>query len=292
MASPQVENGYTKIANELLEEIYTLDINIGAMKVLLFILRKTYGWGKKRDKISLSQFKKALKKEQPHICRDIKKLITMKILIKIQNDDGSEYEINKNYDEWEVVPKQAHARIGNDSLPELVITPVPKQAHTKETITKETKQKKELLALKESLPNTEIGSAPKNPPPAPLLVKAHRKQLAIKLGKHKTDSKSKLYYRLGYHFLEHYPKWHGTYPLSYLNILPIVPKMRELIDAGETETTLQDLQLKYLQSKKAKELACSITTCYSDDTVLLWKQGKLGTKENNNSQIDDLMKKI
>ena len=160
MASPQTENGYTKIANEILEAIYQLNINIEAMKVLLFILRKTYGWGKKRDRISLSQFETALKKDRSHICRDIKKLTAMKIIIKIQADDGSEYEFNKNYDDWEVVPKQARASLGHEVVPKQDIYPVPKQAHTKETITKETIQNgfdDSTHSLSGKKPNTEKG---------------------------------------------------------------------------------------------------------------------------------------
>jgi len=145
MANPQWENGYTRISNEIMEALYLLDINIEAMKIIIFILRKTYGYHKKKDRISLSQFKKALKKEKKHICRNIKKLTTMKIIIKIQSDDGTEYEFNKNYEEWEVVPKQGVPQTGNDSFPKQGIRGFPKQGHTKETPTKENKQKKEQI---------------------------------------------------------------------------------------------------------------------------------------------------
>ena len=54
---PQLENGYTKIANELLEAIAAIRIPGEAMQVLLVIIRKTYGYCKKKDAISISLFR-------------------------------------------------------------------------------------------------------------------------------------------------------------------------------------------------------------------------------------------
>lgn len=58
MASPQTENGYTRISNELLEAFYCLDMPDSARRVFLCIVRKTYGYGKKQDRISASQLMK------------------------------------------------------------------------------------------------------------------------------------------------------------------------------------------------------------------------------------------
>ena len=145
MASPQKENGYTKIANEILEKLYETRIDREPMRIILFILRKTYGYNKKRDRIALSQFESALEKKRAHICRDLNTLINMKIIIKIQDDNGSTYEFNKDYDKWELVPPTGRPTGGNELVPPVVITPVPPRGHTKETITKETIQKKEEL---------------------------------------------------------------------------------------------------------------------------------------------------
>ena len=58
MASPQLEDGYTQISNELLEALCWMNLSPYEWRVLLWILRKTYGWKKKTDWISLSQFSK------------------------------------------------------------------------------------------------------------------------------------------------------------------------------------------------------------------------------------------
>ena len=49
MVSPQWENGYTKIANEILESLARIRINGEARQVLDVIIRKTYGYGKKTE---------------------------------------------------------------------------------------------------------------------------------------------------------------------------------------------------------------------------------------------------
>ena len=52
MAMPQVENGYTRIANELLEALAKIRIPGEARQVFDVIMRKTYGF-RKSDPIAL-----------------------------------------------------------------------------------------------------------------------------------------------------------------------------------------------------------------------------------------------
>ena len=47
MSSPQLENGYTKIANEILESIIKARITASEKDILIFVIRKTYGYGKR-----------------------------------------------------------------------------------------------------------------------------------------------------------------------------------------------------------------------------------------------------
>jgi len=56
MANPQPENGHTDIANEIIEALWKINLSSYEWRVLLYLLRKTYGWHKKTDQISLSQF--------------------------------------------------------------------------------------------------------------------------------------------------------------------------------------------------------------------------------------------
>ena len=102
MSSPQKENGYTMIANELIEALASIRIAGEEMQCLLVIFRKTYGWNKKKDKISLSQFvlMTGLKKQSAH--RALKKLIQKRLISVSNNDDGQTitYGFNKDYSKW------------------------------------------------------------------------------------------------------------------------------------------------------------------------------------------------
>ena len=55
MAGPQCEDGYTRIANELLEAMCQIHLSGSEWRVLHYIIRKTYGWQKKQDDIPISQ---------------------------------------------------------------------------------------------------------------------------------------------------------------------------------------------------------------------------------------------
>lgn len=73
--NPQLEDGYTKIANEILENIIGSDLSREELKVILAIIRKTYGWNKKEDKISFSQLADITKIDRRHIGRPLKSLL-------------------------------------------------------------------------------------------------------------------------------------------------------------------------------------------------------------------------
>lgn len=136
MSNPQCEDGYTPIANELLEALSRIRIPGESIQVFWVILRKTYGYRKKEDWIALSQFRETgiIK---THISRAITKLVDMKIVTKKGNGIKLTYRINKKYQEWEALPKKV-------TLPKKVIcvtqkgqAALPKKVTTKEKVTKE-----------------------------------------------------------------------------------------------------------------------------------------------------------
>lgn len=106
MASPQIENGHTRIANELLEALARIRIRGEAMQVFWVILRKTYGYQKKSDIISLSQFSLATGIAKPSIVRAIKMLESMNLIYKKVNGEGVEYSIIKDYSKWKPFTKK------------------------------------------------------------------------------------------------------------------------------------------------------------------------------------------
>jgi len=152
---PQLENGYTKIANELLEAIAAIRIPGEAMQVLLVIIRKTYGYCKKKDAISLSQFVSATGMKKPNICRAVKKLLDMNIIkplskkiIKIIEKDNayiSEYELNKDCASWKPLSKKITLSKKIKNVIEKDNLPLSKKIPTKETITKEKTNSNEII---------------------------------------------------------------------------------------------------------------------------------------------------
>ena len=77
MASPQVENGFTRIANELFEALARTRIPGEARQVLDLIFRKTYGINTMWAEISLDYFALKTGMILPSICRAINKLEAM-----------------------------------------------------------------------------------------------------------------------------------------------------------------------------------------------------------------------
>lgn len=139
MATPQKENGFTPIANEILEHLSFAGINGSEYRVILFVLRKTYGFQKKKDRISLTQFQKGTGMNRAHAVRIIKSLVDKRILVK----EKGVYLFNKNWEDWVV-----HKRVPSTQLDTIASTQKDTKSSTqkdtykrkKETITKETTQ--------------------------------------------------------------------------------------------------------------------------------------------------------
>lgn len=94
--SPQIENGYLKIANEIVEALARTHLSGDESKILWVIFRKTYGFNKKTDWISYSQFKEMTGMLNPNTCRTLRRLEERNIVIKTDN----KYSFNKDYKLW------------------------------------------------------------------------------------------------------------------------------------------------------------------------------------------------
>jgi phage replication O-like protein O len=115
MASPQKGDGYTDIANDIMDHLCKLRIPGEARQVLDLIFRKTYGFSKKTDKISLSQFVEKTGLSKPHVCKALSTLSEMKLIITQKGNDMNTYSFNKDYDQWQPLPKKV-------TLPKKVMT--------------------------------------------------------------------------------------------------------------------------------------------------------------------------
>ena len=90
--------GFTQLPNQL----WDMDLTVYERVVMTHIIRKTIGWGKVTDGISLSQFVETLGVSKNSIIRALKSLESKKIITKKahKNDNGSQsfnrYGVHKN----------------------------------------------------------------------------------------------------------------------------------------------------------------------------------------------------
>jgi len=130
MTSPQLEHGYVKIANEIMDALIKYRIPGEQMQCLLFIIRKTYGFNKKWDTISNSQFVEFTGLKKSSVCRAINVLVDKNIVYKKANNYIPSYYFNKRYGSWKVLAKKL-------TVSKKVNEGVTKKRPTKDTLTKD-----------------------------------------------------------------------------------------------------------------------------------------------------------
>jgi phage replication O-like protein O len=140
VASPQLEDGYTKIANEILENLERLYLRPNQWRVLMCVLRKTYGFNKKQDYITNSQIviDTGLRKEV--VSYSISDMVTRNILVRENKIVG----FQKDWEQWKLSEQttKESCLIRQPELSEQltkVVCPLVTQKK-KETYTKEIKK--------------------------------------------------------------------------------------------------------------------------------------------------------
>lgn len=141
MEDVQAENGHVDIANSIVEALCMVQLSGYESRVLWALFRKTYGWHKKEDRISLSQFQALTGLPIPKISNTLNRLVLRKMVSVTENGNGKvkSYGFQKVYSLWQDLPEKVIPKMG---IPEKGITEngskgLPKSASTKETITKE-----------------------------------------------------------------------------------------------------------------------------------------------------------
>lgn len=133
-----IDDGYTRIANELLEAVMAADLTARQLKVVLAVIRKTYGFGKKFDRITNTQIAAMTGIHHTHVCKAKNEMIAMNIIVT----NGLAIGVNKVISDWNFSISQngkSLAETANETLAKSANTHKPTQLNTKETI-----QKKEI----------------------------------------------------------------------------------------------------------------------------------------------------
>lgn len=97
MAKPQIEDGHTRIANEIMENLMRMHLSPSQWQVLLCIIRKTYGFQKKVDYIANSQIVDATGLGKTVVSRTLHKLSDMNIIIR----KGKVIGLQKDWEKWQ-----------------------------------------------------------------------------------------------------------------------------------------------------------------------------------------------
>lgn len=110
MSSPQTENGFIRIAtggksNDVLMALIGSDLSALEWKIVMFIIRQTWGYGKKEDRISYSQFRKVTGASQNGVWKALNKLVTSRLLVTTEEPNGILYGLNKRFTEWTSHPQ-------------------------------------------------------------------------------------------------------------------------------------------------------------------------------------------
>ena len=91
----------TQVPNFLMDELLPI-VDSAGWKIISFICRKTYGWQKREDRISLSQFESGTGVSRPWLVKTLGRLTSSGLLLKTRSQRGDVYGLNLESDAEEV----------------------------------------------------------------------------------------------------------------------------------------------------------------------------------------------
>ncbi len=104
MQTINANNGYFKMPNQLMDELYNIKVTYTQLRVLLFIVRHTLGYNKTSYSMSYGFISKGLSISRPNVLRELVRLEEMKIISISKGKYSNIISLNCNYDEW-IVPR-------------------------------------------------------------------------------------------------------------------------------------------------------------------------------------------
>ncbi len=99
-STPQLENGYTRLANELLDALLLAGLTARQWAVVMAVIRKTYGFNKKVDEIGLSQLSAMTGIDKSHLSRTVRELESLGVLTRSAGVHGHLLGLNKQHALW------------------------------------------------------------------------------------------------------------------------------------------------------------------------------------------------
>lgn len=100
-SGPQLEDGFVRIANELFDAVLSKLSSYRHTKIVLAIIRKTYGYGKKEDDITISQLAEITGIHRNNVGTALKELEEMNVIQPVRaGRHGLMIGINKHHTGW------------------------------------------------------------------------------------------------------------------------------------------------------------------------------------------------
>lgn len=150
MASPQCENGHTQIANEIIEVLCRTNLSGLHLRIILIVIRFTFGFKRKEHQLSIRFIAKALNSSPNRVSEALKKLIEANIIHRVRegnkNHQPQVIKFNKDYDTWIVEQSDTgkQSAPGKQSDVGKHISPIEVNSNSPLHVNKEIKEKEKL----------------------------------------------------------------------------------------------------------------------------------------------------
>lgn len=141
----QIESGsYTRITNKIIEELVKVPLLGAEFAICFFVIRKTYGFQKKQDEISITQFEQGIERSRPTIVKALKRLQLVNILTLVKKGTSKKqsncWVFNKYYTTWRLVKGAELVKQTHSTSKEIKRKLVKGYKHTKENTKETTKE--------------------------------------------------------------------------------------------------------------------------------------------------------
>lgn len=110
------EDGFTRIANLILEALAMVRINSTQTGICLFLMRRTFGWNRSQDAVSLGDFAAACGTSKTYISRQLADLLRKNIIRHLAYEPGKTliYAFVTNINEWDTSCINLETLVEND----------------------------------------------------------------------------------------------------------------------------------------------------------------------------------
>lgn len=103
MANPQLENGYTRISNEIIQAVVRSSMSGTQIRFILWLIRLTYGFHRKEIATNVNAFATKLRSNESYVYDVIVNLEQKKVItVEWATKKICNISINKDFDQWRV----------------------------------------------------------------------------------------------------------------------------------------------------------------------------------------------